>query len=464
MNITKKDLIWNYIATFLKIASSFILLPFILNKMPSEKVGIWSVFITISAFTSLLDFGFNQTFSRNITYIFSGVTELKREGYTINKNKQYDIDYNLLKSLIKAMRWFYSRISLVLLIILAFFGTYYISSILNKYHGNHLEIFIAWGIFCIINTYNLYTLYYDSLLLGIGLIKKSKQITIIGQLVYLTIAATLIILGYGLIAIVTAQASSVIIIRWLSYNAFYTKRLIIKLKNAETKSVDNIFKIIYPNAIKIGLTSLGAFLIQRSSIILGSIYLPLDKLASYSITMQIISVIGSLSTIYTSTYLPKISQLRINQNDELIKIIYLRGIIVLLLTYLCCGSILIIFGEFSLNIIRSQTELLPLHLLILGLVLNLEQVNLSNAGSILVTKNEVPFYKASIISGIFIILGLYISIKIFNIGLLGLIIIPLLVDISFQTWKWPLEVIKDLNIKFKDVVTTIKTLNIKLYA
>ena len=58
MNIKNEDVIWNYLATFLKIASSFVLLfPFILNMMSPEMVGIWTVFVTINALAALLDFG-----------------------------------------------------------------------------------------------------------------------------------------------------------------------------------------------------------------------------------------------------------------------------------------------------------------------------------------------------------------------------------------------------------------------
>ena len=81
IQIGREDLYWNYGATFLKIASSALLLPLILRMMSSEMVGIWSVFMTVTAFASLLDFGFCGSFTRNITYVFSGVVKLKKEGF-----------------------------------------------------------------------------------------------------------------------------------------------------------------------------------------------------------------------------------------------------------------------------------------------------------------------------------------------------------------------------------------------
>ena len=59
IKINKSDLVWNYAATFLKIGSSILLMPIILHKMSPESVGIWNIFLTISFFLSLVDFGFN---------------------------------------------------------------------------------------------------------------------------------------------------------------------------------------------------------------------------------------------------------------------------------------------------------------------------------------------------------------------------------------------------------------------
>ena len=301
IQIGRKDIFWNYGATFLKIASAAILLPFILRMMPAEMVGIWTVFITITAFASLLDFGFAGTFTRNVTYVFSGVNNLKTQGFETVISGSQTIDYGLLKAVISAMRWIYLRMAIILFLILATLGTWYVYSLLQNYKGNPQEVYVAWIILCAINTYNLYTLYYDSLLQGKGLIKRSKQIVIIGQTVYLGIASILIMAGFGLIAIVSAQASSVIIVRWLSYHFFFTPELKLKLKESVSRHKNEVLKAITPNAIKIGLTSLGGFMVQRSAIIIGSLYLSLEEIASYGITMQLIGVIAGLAGIYTIT-------------------------------------------------------------------------------------------------------------------------------------------------------------------
>lgn len=440
------DVIWNYFATFLKIGSSALLIPFVLKEFSSEMVGIYIIFVTITSFSQLLDLGFNPSFTRNISYIFSGIQNLKSKGIekpTFNKNL---IDYSLLKGLIDVMKWFYFRVSIILLLLLLFPGTYYILVVTKSYSGNLNEIYISWALLCIINTYNIYSQYYNSLLTGRGLIKISKQIIIIGQIVYLSTGITLVLNGYGLISIILSQGISVFLIRTFSYYVFFTKKIKNELLLVKSHSKDDIFKAIYPNSIKIGLTSLGSFMINKSVIILGSLYLSLEDIASFGITNQLILVMSGLGSIYIGTYIPKISQHRVNGDVINIRKIYLRGILFLILTYLFGSLFLIFFGKITLNLLDSNTNLISNSLLILYLTVSFLEINHSIAGSILVTKNEVPFFKASIVSGFLTILLLLVFLETFNLGLLGIILAPGIVQLFYQNWKWPYEVFKDLKI------------------
>ena len=457
MEIGKKDIYWNYAATFLKIAASVLLMPLILKKLPSEEVGIWSVFITITAFSNLLDFGFNPSFTRNVSYIFSGVTSLRATGYEIvSSDSSGKVDFGLLKGTITAMRWLYLRMSIVLLLILSTLGSFYIYSLLNNYKGNHNEVYIAWTLLCIINTYNLYTLYYESLLQGKGLIKRSKQIIIVGQSTYILVAAVMILTGYGLIAIVSAQLVSVVIIRWLSYKSFFNLKIKSALHSVESRPWKEIITAISPNAVKIGLTTVGSFIVQRSSIIIGSLYLSLNEIGSYGITMQLITVIATLAVIYPMTFQPKIAQLRIENNITSIKNLYLKGQFLLFMTFLICGIIMIFAGNWTLHLIKSQTELLPPLMIFVAVVISFLENNHSIAGGILLSKNEVPFFKAALISGGGTVLLLLLFFQFSELKIWSMIIAPGIIQGVYQNWKWPKVVKNELKISYMDEFEVLK--------
>lgn len=447
MEINRADVIWNYAATFLRIAASTLLLPFILRLMPSETLGIWSVFVTVNSLIILLDFGFNPSFARNITYTLSGMQTLQSKGYA-SPDIQYtsSVDYGLLKGIINAMKWFYLRIAAIFFLLLSTVGTYYIYNLLKKYHGDQQEVYQAWALLCIINCFNLSSLYYDSLLQGKGLIKQSRQIVIISQVIYLFVALILIFAGKGLIAIVAAQGSSVVIVRWLSHRLFFSQATKALIDKAHARSKTEILRAIYPNALKAGLTAFSGIMVQRSAMIIGSLYLSLEQIASYGITTQIIALIAGLSGIYFNTYQAKIVQLRIKDDKNSIKNIYIKGQFIFVATYLIAGAFLLLLGDVILNMIGSQTRLLPSLALLAALFLSFEQTNFLIAGNILSTKNEIPFFKSSIVSGIIIIVGLIILFVFFESSVWVLLVVPILIDLTYQAWKWPLEVARDLKI------------------
>ncbi|MBQ7259017.1 MAG: polysaccharide biosynthesis protein, partial [Paludibacteraceae bacterium] len=94
-HIGKREIAWSYAGTFFMIGAGVILLPFILHEMPRETVGIWNIFQTITVLVMLLDFGFRPSFARNISYIFSGVKTLQKEGVA-HAATDAEVDYGLL--------------------------------------------------------------------------------------------------------------------------------------------------------------------------------------------------------------------------------------------------------------------------------------------------------------------------------------------------------------------------------
>lgn len=444
ISIGKKDVIWNYLATFLQIGSGILLFPIILRMLPSESVGIWAIFMAIASLVNLLDFGFSPSFTRNITYISSGVDKLEETGIS-KENINSQINIELLGKTIRAMKWFYSRIALLAFALLIIAGSFYLYSIINQsFNGDKLQVVIAWVMFCFVHTYNIYTLYYDSLMLGFGMIIKNKQLIIFSQIAYLCVSVSFIFCGFGLISIVAGQAVAVGLRRILSFRYFYTQSLRDELKQVNTNNFKQILKIITPNSIKVGLTSIGAFLVLQSSVIIGSLYISLTQLASYGITVQVINVIASLATVYYSTFTPQVAHLRVKNNIAAIKKIYTRCIFLMVITIIACGAILIVSGDWALEVLKSKTHLLGSSMIVLILFITLLEKNHAIAGGFLLSKNEVPFFKAAIISGIATVILLFVLIDIFNLGVWGMILAPGIVQIAYQNWKWPSVLIKEL--------------------
>jgi O-antigen/teichoic acid export membrane protein len=445
-HIGKKDIIWSYVATIFRVGAGIILWPFILSQMSAETVGIWNVMITIMGFVALLDFGFQPSFARNISYIFSGVTKLQKVGIQTAVSDG-NINFSLLKGTLNAMRKFYRWMALGVFVILGIAGTAYFYYILQKYSGDRTDAMIAWILLIAINSYNVYTLYYNALLLGKGYIRRERQIMILSQCVYLSLAIVLIYAGYGLTAIVSSQAVSIILQRILSYRVFFTKELKQQLLHTEADETKDILKAISPNAVKVGLTQLGGFCVTKSALLIGSAFLTLEETACYGITLHIIDILARCSTVYYQSITPKIAQSRANKDVIKLKYYFVCSIGILVATFLLGGAAIAFLGNWGLNMIGSETKFLPTIMLCVMLLVYLLETNHSIAAGFISADNRIPFFIPSLLSGLGTVVLLWLFLSIFKWGVWGMILSQGIAQLVYQNWKWPSMVIKELNIR-----------------
>lgn len=442
MKVGRKELFWNYSATFMKLSSNIIILPLILSNFSPEYIGVWNVFTLTASIIVLFDFGYSIIFTQNLTYVFSGLQSLDKIGININ-NKSENVNYKLVNDIITSMKILYKKMSIYLFIILATFGSLYIHHILLNTQIDKREVFISWAILIVLNSFLFYSFYFEPLLISVGKIIEAKKITIFGQIIYILLALLMFSIYKSLISICLAQLVSLIYIRLASYYQFFTPEMKKILNENKSENDKETLKIIGHNSKKLGLTNLGGFLVQRSPFYIGGFYLSINELASYGLTIQILFLLMSVSSLYLTTKIPLVVKFRVDNNLHSIKKIYLKNIFIITTMYFLCFIFLFFIGNYCLKLIGSSTFLIEPKYLILGFIVSFLEAILSSSAMILQTKNEVPFYKASLVSGSFIIIGIFISFHVFNLGLLSMFIVPLLVDIMYQAWKWPLEVFKD---------------------
>ncbi len=458
MKIGRKDVIWNFASTFMRIASGLIVLPAVLRLLTSEDYALWTVFTVVGSVVTLMDFGFSNSFMRNITYIYSGAKALKAKGFdSIEKNET--IDYGLLKSVIKSMRRFYGIVALVFLIVFTIASPFYLKSLLVNYPFDTDVVWVAWYLFGFLTAYSLYTYYYGPVLMGRGMIKSYHQNVVIGQTIRITIIMLLLFLDFGLIALVIGQFLGDITSRTLCYYRFYDSETKTKIRTSESEvKVSETMKIMAPNAIKIGITTLGGFLNSKATILIASTYLSFQDIGSYGVTKLMVDIIGSIGALWFTTYYPKVTSHRISGQLDHLKRMYLKGKIILIIVFIVCGVGLITLGPTLVGFMKSNTPLLPIQLLVVALIVAFLESNHANAAQLLLTKNEVPFVKASILSGISTVVLLYLGLKFTKLGVWTLYLAPGIVQGFYQNWKWPYMVIVDLKIKFIDYIDAIKNL------
>src|SRR4051812_33955941 len=76
----KLDLAWGFTAFIVQFGTALALMPALLHYLTASQLGIWYAYQAIGGMAMLLEFGYQSTFARNITYIANGATSLQKEG------------------------------------------------------------------------------------------------------------------------------------------------------------------------------------------------------------------------------------------------------------------------------------------------------------------------------------------------------------------------------------------------
>lgn len=456
MKISRADLFWNYGATFMRVASGLIVLPLILRMLPSQEVGLWTVMISLNSIIYLLDFGFFQTFSRSVTYIFSGARELISEGIGEKAEEGAGISYPLLKGALRAMRNYYAAMSLLLLVIFLTGGYFYIEKLLEGFLGDPFDAKVAWYLYGIMLCFQFYTYYYDALLTGRGMIKRSRQIIVLSQSTHIVIASILLLSGAGLLSMVIGQITATLINRWLSRRSFYDKETSAGLRNSEEENWVVILKTLWNTAYKSGLASLSWIFTNRMLVIIGSLYIPLAVMGSYGTSKIITDITYTLSLVWFGTYYPRLTEARVKTEEKEVKRIYIKASIIAVGVFIAAATFTLLYGKWAIELIKSSTSLIDNKLLALLFVAALLEALTYLSTSVLLSRNAVPHYKSQSITAAATILLLLAVMELTGGNLLALIVIPVTTQLAYLHWRWTLMVFKELRVRFSDYLNILR--------
>lgn len=447
LKVSKGDVIWSYIAQFFNIGAGLITLPLILHMLSTEEIAMNYLMMTVGSLVALIDFGFAPQFGRNISYVFSGSQVLLKEGLSDEISDR--INYHLLFCLIKVARKVYLYMSIIILILMLTLGSLYMYHVTDGFTKveNSLSI---WVLYSLSTFFNIYFYYYSSLLIGKGLIKEEKKANLYSRIVYIIITYILLLLNLGLIGVAIANFIAPFISRWMSYHYFYDRELVGQLSNetANSQELNSLFIVIWHNAKKLGITFVGGYAVMKFSLFIAGLYLTLAEISSYGLMMQLVAIIATLSTTFFSSVLPRLSSLRVNGERELMIRESSFAVSVFYVAYFSLTILLLVSGNSILHLLGANALLPSFSILVVYSIVTFLENNHSLFGSIITTGNSVPYYKAGIVTGAFVCLGDYLVLEFSGMGLMGLVLVQGVCQLSYQNWYWPKWACKELDVSF----------------
>lgn len=442
--ISRKDVLWAYLAQFFSIGSGFLTLPLILHKLSAEEVGFNYVMLAVGSIAALFDLGFVVQFGRNITYVLSGAKELRKKGISIEGSDS--VDAHLLKNVIDAARYVYRWLSISILIILLSFGSayiYYVTGGLSKVDNAAL----IWLIYCISIFFNVYYKYLDSLLNGAALITESKKATIFSRTSYIIIAYILLLLDFGLISVVVANVIAPFVGRFYSYKKFYTQEMLslLSVEISTQSEIKSIFYTIWGTTRLLALNMFGSFATNQAGMFIAGFYLSLSEIASYGLMLQFYNILSGLSLNINNVFQAEFCKNRVKGDFKKILSDLSFSTVVAGLVKIFGSLIIIVFVPYALDLIKSNSVLPATFVMVIYSLQSLLHDNMVCFCTYITSGNIVPFVKPSIITAFFII-TLMIIFLYMGMGIIGAVFGLMIAEVCYNTWKWPLYVLKEFKV------------------
>lgn len=443
--IIKNKLFLGVFAKFMSVACGILTLPLIVHYLNKEQITIYFLFVSFSLLAVIIDCGFNPTLTRYFSYIYSGVQEIKNDASEYVNGGH--TNFELLNELYLVSRRIYLFLSIIAMVIFYLFGSLYLFFMLGRNSGT-LYYLVCWLFYSSASVVNLYYLYITPLIQARGDIHLTYKAIIFSRLITLLLNLLSLLSGFMLLGLSITTVIGAISERYLLY--MYLNLKLDGLQNGriiDFSMFKDYFKMIWNSSYKVAIVSIGGYLSFRCDIFLASHYIGVTKSADYVFTLQCLTILYSVCTVFISVYFPRLSYYFINDQSAM-RELYCFINVLTLVSFLIGASFILFFGNFVLTGISSKVYLLPHEQLVFLLTNFLLETLYFNSLMMISITNKIPFVKSSLVTGISLFLFSLLSLKYTNFGVWGLILCRFIIPLIFNHWYWHYYIRNKLNISY----------------
>lgn len=444
----KTDIIWNYVGTIASMGSNFLLIPLLLVFLTTEQMGLWYVFIALSGLAQLLEFGFTSTLSRNIVYCLSGARRLTRQGCD-SESVEPGVDWHLMRSVMRASKAVYAIMGLVGLVLASTLGSAYVFQVTAGFavQGSLL----SWCVFVASIFSNLYFLYCLTFLRGVGDIAGENKAKTLARVAQIVITAVLLIVGLGLLAASIGYFLYSFLLRLIANIEFGRHADLQEGLKSDTSRITQseileVLRTVSFVASRDGIVSLAWYGATQAASLISSIYFGLEETATYSVMLQFATAIHNISGTYIRSFFPAFQSASLSRDEESQRGILERG----MSCYVALFVVGTIFASLLLPVLTLfREDFVCDQALFYGIALYYFLLNQHSLYCcLIVSMNEIPYFKAYLIStGCGILLSCLLC-GIAKMGPWGLVIGQALPQLAYNNWRWPKYVLDRIGITY----------------
>lgn len=428
---------WSLFALGLQYGANIVLLPVLSHFLTGSEIGLWYAVQLAYTLSLLLEFGYQTSFARSISYVKAGQQKLTATGFS-EPTVVSEMNLELMSSLLKCVEIRYRQIAIFIVCSLLSAGTAYLYY-LSGSHDNQQALFTVWVIFVLLTAYSFYSAHALPILTGLGHVAQVQRLTAFQKLGAILGASLALLCGTGLWGAMLGWALGNAVIIPIARRALQGDPVVSSAKTKTHCDTSEVMGAISINANKVGSSSIATFMLLRGTSFIASFFLTLPQFGIYSISLQIFQAIANLARLKFTVDLPKLSHLAASNSLKVFRKTTIDAVMVgwaiyslALLGFWAIGGILLPM----LN--KTLPALSILDATLLAIIYFLEVTHGSCAIAITLL-NIVPYVFATWISAIAVLIGSFAVGYFTSWGLTGFLVVQLTVQLAYNAWKWPLN-------------------------
>jgi O-antigen/teichoic acid export membrane protein len=396
-----------------------------------EELAYFLFVGTLLGMAYLAEGGVNRVILRATAYFKVGTTKLPNNFEELQELKSDgNINYKLLGELVQTSFVIYFILGVVSLIL--FFTIGYISSenIISK-QPDLDSAYITFALLSVFAFLYIMQLRWVGLIQGLGHLAKQKRVELVFGLVRIVLSVLAIVLGFGVLGVVTSMLFSVVVAHILYKKMFYSYLPKHSIDKYQHFRKDILVKLT-PSAWKQSVLAWGSYLIYQGTSLLAAQLEDVKLVASYLLTLQVIRLLMRISNAPAYSYYPNIAKVIAKHDMFSFKRLLFKSLKISLVLYFI-GSIVIYFlGNKLLYLLGANAFLVPSNLLLMLLFIYFLELHHVTHATIYTATNHIPFVLPALISGAVLIAGGWFLIG--DYGLWGIVLFQFVVQICCNNW------------------------------
>lgn len=409
---------WSLIAVGLRFIGLLAVFPLLLRKIPSEKLGVYYVILSAMSLLSMIDVGISASFSRALGYAWAGAKGIRAKGVESNSDLDGKPNLPLVSDLFHTMKWILHRTATIGFILFGVGGTLYMIHIRPHSMGPS-EILALWFVYLGFAIFNYASNIWMVLLLATNSVRDYQIFLGLSIAVGYLFSVFGLILGFGLWAMSASFGAQILVMRICS-EIRGRSGATAKLFCLRGKVRRDYFVAIWPNSWRFGLAQVAGSVMTSLPVLISSAIFGLTVSASIGVTLQIVNAIAQMATIGFLVKVPLFNILRASGDLKYLGPLFMQRFMLYIYLYIFMGLTLMLVGTyFFSHVIKTKTPLLeglPLFLCLLFIAFEGVQAMFQR---LLLSINEVPFWRRSIFASITLTCVSFVCAK--TLGLFGLL-------------------------------------------